>query len=119
MEINIPQDAITSLVDKLSEKIFTAENGAIRDGPFKVHFNKKISRRLRDVAFHGLLSKLDAESRLETDQKFNAKERLSIVGYKFKAYGLPSKAHLLEKLVSTLGQYRRVRQCLTSLGQID
>ena len=119
MEVNIPQDAIISLVDKLSEKVFTAENGAKRDGPFKVHFNKKISRRLRDVAFHGLLSKLDAESRLETDQKFNAKERLSIVGYKFKAYGLPSKAHLLEKLVSTLGQYRRVRQCLASLGQID
>ena len=107
MEINVPQDAITSLVDKLSEKVFTKDNGDIRDGPFKVHFNKKISRRLREIAFHGLLSKLDAESGFEEDQKFNSKERLSIVGYKLKAYGLAGKAHHLEKLVSTLGQLRQ------------
>ena len=105
MEINVSQDAITSLVEKLSEKVFTKENGDIRDGPFKVHFNKKISRRLREIAFHGLLSKLDAGSGFEEDQKFNAKERLSIVGYKLKAHGLAGKANHLEKLVSTLGQY--------------
>jgi hypothetical protein len=102
MEINIPQNAITSLVDKLSEKIFTEDHSVRQDGPFKVHFNKKIVGRLRKVAFDGLLSKRDGGF-VEAEQKFNVKERLCIVGYKLKAYGLASKANLLEKLVSSLG----------------
>ncbi|CAB3981305.1 Gamma-tubulin complex component 6 [Paramuricea clavata] len=101
MEINIPQDAITSLVDKLSEKIFTEEHSVRQNGPFKVHFNKKIVGLLRKVAFDGLLSKQDGGF-VETEQNFNVKERLCIVGYKLKAYGLASKANLLEKLVSSL-----------------
>ena len=104
MEINIPQGGITSLVDKLSEKIFAEDNSVKQDGPFKVYFNKKIRRRLRELAFDGLLSKQDGERMfIEAEHKFNVKERLCIVGYKLKAYGLASKANQLEKLVSSLG----------------
>jgi precorrin-6x reductase len=102
MEINIPQDAITSLVDKLSEKIFTEENSVKQEGPFKVHFNKKISRRLREVVFDGLLSKPGGERGFE-EQNFNVQERLCIVVYRLKAFGLCSKANQLEKLISSLG----------------
>ena len=104
MEINIPQDAITSLVDKLSEKIFTENNNVKQEGPFKVHFNKKICRRLREVAFDGLLSQQDEEGGFH-EQSFNVKERLCIVVYKLKAFGLSSKANQLEKLISSLGKW--------------
>lgn len=98
MEIHIPQDGITTLLDKLSEKIFAEVGGPNEDDPFKVHFNQKIGRRLRQVVFDRLLSHQGA-----TEQDFNVKERLCIVGYKLKAHGLASKAYHLEKLFSNLG----------------
>ncbi|XP_028414465.1 gamma-tubulin complex component 6-like [Dendronephthya gigantea] len=98
MEINISESSVTSLVDKLTKKIFSEDNSIQNDSPFKIHFNRKVCKRLREIVFKSLLSRQSEE----TGQDFNVRERLSIVSFKLKAYGLESKANHLERLVSSL-----------------
>lgn len=103
MKMNISQSSVTSLVDKLTKKIFSEDSSIQNDSPFKIHFSKKVCKRLREIVFNSLLSRQDGKTLEKAGQTFNAQERLSIVSFKLKANGLESKANCLERLVSSLG----------------